>query len=105
MKRNIPLPTMKNFLWDEVMKPLNISVSKLAHDLQVPKQKIENILDNRQKVDADLSIRLGHYFNVDEDLFLNIQNNLDTEQAKENHAKQFSEIKPFFSKNNKTSLA
>lgn len=33
MEKLIPLPTMKEFIWDEFMEPLHISVKKMADDI------------------------------------------------------------------------
>ncbi|KRM40256.1 hypothetical protein FC39_GL000728 [Lactobacillus hamsteri DSM 5661 = JCM 6256] len=92
---------MKEFIWDEFMKPLHISTSQLAHDIQVPESKIKNVLDGKEKVSADLSIRLGKYFNLPEDYLLNIQNDIDTRVAKRNHAAIFKKIKPIIPSNKK----
>lgn len=41
----MPLPTMKEFIWDEFMEPLHISVKKMAHDIDVPETEIQDVLD------------------------------------------------------------
>lgn len=105
MKDYYPLPTMKEYIWDEFMEPLHISIPKMAHDIGVPESEIQNVLDGRRKVDADLSIRLGKYFGMSEGFFLRLQNNLDTEKAKRKNAKIFAQIKPFPRKKDNISLA
>lgn len=71
MEKLIPVPTMKDLLGDEFMEPLHISTKQLAHDIQVPESTIKNVLAGKQKIDADLSIRLGKYFGMSEN-FLSI---------------------------------
>lgn len=94
------LPTMKDFIWDEFMEPLHISIAQMAHDIDVPESEIQDVLDGKRKVDADLSIRLGKYFSMSEGFFLRLQNNIDTNKAKRENAKSFAQIKPFPRKNN-----
>ena len=94
MDKLIPLPTMKEFIWDEFMKPLNISVKELSTAISIPESQIKDVFTGRAKVDADFSIRLGRYFSVSDDFFLNIQNDIDERAAKRKNSKIFNEIKP-----------
>ncbi len=52
----MPLPTIKKFIWNEFMEPLNISVKKMAHDIDVPETEIQHVLDGKKEVSAELSI-------------------------------------------------
>nr|WP_269082126.1 HigA family addiction module antitoxin [Lactobacillus kitasatonis] len=76
------LPTIKKFIWSEFMEPLNISVKKMAHDIDVPETEIQHVLDGKKEVSAELSIKLGKYFGVSDDIFFNIQNDIDMRKAK-----------------------
>lgn len=94
MERLIPIPTMKDILWDEFMEPLHISIKELSEAIHVPENIITDILDGRSKVDSDLSIRLGKYFGMSENFFINMQVELDRRVAKRDHNKEFAKIKP-----------
>lgn len=48
MEKLIPLPTMKEFIWDEFMEPLHISVKKMAHDIDVSEAEIQDVLDGKK---------------------------------------------------------
>ena len=56
MEKLMPLPTIKKFIWNEFMEPLNISVKKMAHDIDVPETEIQHVLDGKKEVSAELSI-------------------------------------------------
>ena len=105
MEKLIPLPTMKEFIWDEFMEPLHISVKKMAHDIDVPEAEIQDVLDGKKEVSTELSIKLGKYFGVSDDIFFNIQKDVDMRKAKHMNQKRFNKIKPFPRKKNNISLA
>ena len=77
------------------MEPLGISAYKLAHDIQVPTSRIQDILHGRRKISADTSLRLGKYFSVSEKYFLDIQNDIDMRELKLTIAGVLDTIKPF----------
>ena len=97
----MPLPTMKEFIWDEFMEPLHISVKKMAHDIDVPETEIQDVLDGKKEVSAKLS----KYFGVSDDIFFNIQKDIDMRKAKRINQKSFNKIKPFPRKKNNISFA
>ena len=54
-----------------------LSQNQLAKEIGVPVSRIQDLLHDRRKMTADTSVRLGIYFGVSEDYFLNIQNDID----------------------------
>ena len=90
----IPTPTIGEFLSEEFMIPLHLSAYKLAHAINVPVSRIQDILHNRRKVTPDTSMRLGKYFGVSELLFFNIQNDLDVREAREKIKDELDKIVP-----------
>lgn len=81
MIERIPTPTMKDFLYELFMKPLDISAYKLAKDIHVPVSRIQDILHGRRKMSLDTSMRLGKYFGMDPLFFFKIQLDLDYRRA------------------------
>ena len=92
MKKRIETPRIKDILYDEFMKPLNISSYKLANDIDVPVSRIQDILHDRRKVTVDTSIRLGKYFGVSERYFIDIQIDIDMRNAKKEMAVEYDSI-------------
>lgn len=101
----MPLPTMKEFIWDEFMEPLHISVKQMAHDIDVPEVEIQDVLDGKKEVSAELSIKLGKYFNVSDSIFFDIQKDIDIRKAQRMSHKEFNKNKPFPRKKDNISLA
>ncbi len=99
MSRLIPTPTIGEILQEEYMTPLGISAYKLAQSIHVPVSRIQDILHGRRKVTADTSLRLGIFFGVSEDFFLELQNDIDIREKKLSLAEDLKTIQPY--KNNK----
>ena len=77
----------------------------MAHDIDVHEAEIQDVLDGKKEVSAELSIKLSKYFGVSDDIFFNIQKDVDMRKAKRMNQKRFNKIKPFPRKKNNISLA
>ncbi|MDO5328555.1 MAG: HigA family addiction module antitoxin [Coriobacteriia bacterium] len=82
MKKNIETPTIRDILYKELMVPYNISVYRLAKDIDVPISRIQEILKGKRRITADTSLRLDKYFGFSEGYFFRIQNDIDLRNAK-----------------------
>src|SRR5712692_10319797 len=69
-------------LLKDFMKPLGLSVNKLALDLHVPATRIGEIVHQRRRVTADTALRLAGYFNTNPEFWLNLQNFYDLEVSR-----------------------
>jgi antitoxin HigA-1 len=69
-------------LREDFMKPLGLSVNKLALDLHVPATRIGEIVHERRRITADTALRLGRYFKTNAEFWLNLQNFFDLEMAR-----------------------
>jgi addiction module HigA family antidote len=59
-------------LQDELHE-LGLSVDELARNLNVPTTRITGILNGRRAVTADTALRLGHWFGMSAEFWLNLQ--------------------------------
>ena len=82
-KKKIKPTKVSEVLRVEFMQPNNISAYKLANEIGVPVSRIQDILHDRRKITIDTSLRLAKYFGVSDNYFLNIQNDIDMRNAKE----------------------
>lgn len=73
MGKKIRLPHPGEFLKKEWLMPLKISQYKLAKDLNVPAMRISEIVRGKRGITPDTAIRLGKYFNVSAEYWLNLQ--------------------------------
>lgn len=60
-------------LLEEFMKPFGLSINKLARDIYVPPGRISEIVNGKRSITADTAIRLGRYFGVSPEIWLNLQ--------------------------------
>ncbi len=69
-------------LLEEFMKPLGISINRLARDIAVPPGRISAIVNGKRSITADTALRLARYFGVTSDLWLGLQAEFDLRVAK-----------------------
>lgn len=70
-------------LREDFMKPLGISMNRLALDLHVPVTRIAEIVHERRGITPDTALRLGRYFNTSARFWLNAQSSYDLEVAQD----------------------
>ncbi len=73
-------------LREDFMRPLGLSVNKVALDLRVPATRIGEIVHGRRRVTADTALRLARYFKTNPEFWLNLQNFFDLEEARRSGA-------------------
>ncbi|PYV77027.1 MAG: addiction module antidote protein, HigA family [Acidobacteria bacterium] len=61
------------------MKPLRLSMNRLALALHVPVTRISEIVHERRSISADTALRLGRYFKTSARFWLNLQAAYDLE--------------------------
>ena len=61
------------------MKPLGLSMNRMALDLRVPLTRIADIFHERRGITADTALRLGRYFKTSPTFWLNLQTRYDLE--------------------------
>lgn len=57
----------------EALSELGISAAELARQLNVPTNRITGVINGQRAVTADTALRLGHYFNMSAQFWLNLQ--------------------------------
>lgn len=67
-------------LQDELHE-LGLSAAALARNLYVPTNRITGILNCRRAVTADTALRLGHWFGMSAEFWLNLQKQYDLRLA------------------------
>lgn len=57
----------------EELKELRMSAAELARRLDVPTNRITGILNGQRAITGDTALRLGHFFGVSPEFWLNLQ--------------------------------
>jgi antitoxin HigA-1 len=69
-------------LYEGFMKPMGVSINALAREMAVPLNRISEIVSGKRSITADTALRLGKYFGVSPELWLNLQVDYDLRVAK-----------------------
>ncbi len=68
-------------LLEEFMKPMGISINRLARDIAVPPGRISEIVNGKRAITADTALRLGKYFGVSPEIWLDLQSDYELRRA------------------------
>lgn len=70
-------------LVEEFLEPMGISQYRLAKDISVPQRRISEIVHGKRAITADTALRLGRYFGMEAQFWLNLQTRYDLLCAEE----------------------
>jgi addiction module HigA family antidote len=70
-------------LREEFMKPLGLSMNRMAIDLRVPVTRIADIVNERRGISADTALRFARYFKNSPTFWMNLQTRYDLEVAED----------------------
>lgn len=79
-------------LLTEFMEPLGLTSYRLAKQIGVPLPRIYDVVRGRRSISADTALRLGVFFGLPAQFWLNLQNEYDLRTAS---TKGLSRIKPY----------
>ena len=65
--------TPGDVLMEEFLMPMGISQNQLAKDINVPANRISQIIHGKREISADTALRLGRYFGIEPEFWLNLQ--------------------------------
>ncbi len=70
-------------LEEEFLKPMGISQYRLAKDISVSPRRINEIVQRKRSITADTALRLGKFFGISAQFWLNLQTRFDLEIAED----------------------
>ena len=79
--KNKKLPPIHpgEILMEEFLQPMGISQYRLAKDISVPPRRINEIVHGKRSITADTALRLGRFFSMSPQFWLNLQTRYDLE--------------------------
>ena len=82
-------------LLEEFLRPMGISQYRLAKDISVTQRRISEITQGKRSITADTALRLGRYFGMEAQFWLNLQSRYDLLCAETELAKRLDrEVTP-----------
>ncbi len=83
-------------LFEEFLKPLNLTQTKLARDLRLPTRRINEIVSGKRRLTVDTALRLARYFGNSVQFWLGLQMDYDLDLAKINLGPQIQSEVPVY---------
>jgi len=79
----------------QFFQPLNLTKEQLAHDLHLPLYQLEDLITNKSPITPEIAYRLSCYFQIEPEVFLNLQQHYDLEIWKDRQESQVRrQVKP-----------
>lgn len=84
-----------DLLLEEFLIPMGLSKYRLAKEINVPAQRIGEIVAGRRAITADTDLRLCRFFGLSSGYWLRAQAAYDTEVAEATMSDELKKIKPW----------
>jgi addiction module HigA family antidote len=99
--KNKKLPPIHpgEILIEEFLKPMGLSQYRLAKDISVPPRRINEIVHGKRSISADTALRLGRFFGISPQFWLNLQTRFDLEVTEDLLAERLEKEVQIFSSN------
>ena len=81
--KKIPAIHPGEILFEEFLKPMNISQNQLGRDLGVSPRRINEIIHGKRSITADTALRLSTYFGNSASFWLGLQMDYDLDVAED----------------------
>ena len=88
-----PIPPGE-ILLEEFLRPMGVSINALARALVVPPNRVSAIVNGKRAITADTALRLGKYFGVSPEIWLDLQSDYDLRRARRAVGKEIEERVP-----------
>ena len=83
-----------DMLLEEFLKPMGLSQQQLAQSIDVPYQRINEIVNRRRGITPATALRLGKFFGNTAAFWMNLQLRWDLYQAERQEADILNRIRP-----------
>ena len=77
-------------LLEEFLKPFHISQNRLAREIGISPGRVNEIIKGKQRITADMALRLHRFFGSTPDFWMNLQTQYDLKIA---YQKKWDQIK------------
>jgi len=75
-------------LLEEFLKPMELSEEEIASALQIPAQQISEVINGKQRITAELALRLAYFFKMSPRFWLGLQMDYDLDTAEDEVGEQ-----------------
>ena len=82
-------------LLEEFLVPMGLTQRNLADFLNIPYQRVNEIINERRGITPKTALRLAKFFNISADYWMNLQLRWDLYYAQQDEEDQLKKIHPF----------
>ena len=82
-------------LLEEFLKPMGLTQRELANGIHVPYQRVNDIINGRRAITPSTALRLGKYFGMTADFWMNLQLRWDLYFAQQDETGILETIHPY----------
>jgi antitoxin HigA-1 len=94
MTKHIAPVSPGELLEEEFLKPLGLTKYRLAKSIDVPAQRIGDIVSGKRGISAETDLRLCRFFGLSDGWWLRLQAHYDTAIARRKIGKKLDKIVP-----------
>lgn len=98
MEKQLKMPPVHpgETLQRQFFQPLKLNNQELARDLHLPFYQLEDLIEGRSPITTEIAYRLSCYFQIEPEVFLNLQQHYDLEVWKDRQKIQVKrQVKPY----------
>jgi addiction module HigA family antidote len=74
------------------LEEIGLSAKRLADVIQVPPNRLYQVLAGKRNITADTALRLGRYFGMSADFWMNLQSSYELDLARRQNGKEIQRI-------------
>ncbi len=74
------------------LEEIGLSAKKLADVIEVPPNRLYQVLAGKRNITADTALRLSQYFGMSADFWMNLQSAYELDLARQEHGKEIQRI-------------
>ena len=79
---------------EEFLKPMEITVYRLSRETGLSQTRLSQIIKGSRSITAETAVKLGKFFNIPAEFWMNLQSLYDLEEAHEQYKKELKSIHP-----------
>lgn len=80
-------------LWEEYLRPLKITQTKIARDINISYQRVNELINGKRGISPDTALRLSRYLGTTAEYWLNWQALYDLQQTEKKRKAEYKKIK------------
>jgi|SRR5579872_1070768 len=79
-------------IFGDELEEIGLSAKKLADVIEVPPNRLYQLLAGKRNITADTALRLGQYFDMSADFWMNLQSAYELDLARQQRGKAIQRI-------------